>query len=205
MCRRRTVADISVETLAEIAKHAEDRRRSRTRPATSAGSRRSGSPAARISSSYRATTTWRSASTRWAGSAASRSPPMSRRGFARTSRRRLREGDWDDALKLQDRLYPLHAALFTDASPGPAKYALSRVRTGFPTELRLPLVEASDASKARGRRALDARRPRSKPHGQAASRTRSTSRRSSPRTGARASTISSRSGSRPESSSPAPK
>ena len=29
-----------------------------------------------------------------------------------------REGRWDDALKLQDRLYPLHAALFTDASPG---------------------------------------------------------------------------------------
>jgi 4-hydroxy-tetrahydrodipicolinate synthase len=58
-----------------------------------------------------------------------------------------REGRWDDALRLQDRLYPLHAALFTDASPGPTKYALSRVRPGFPTDLRLPLTEASDASK----------------------------------------------------------
>jgi 4-hydroxy-tetrahydrodipicolinate synthase len=58
-----------------------------------------------------------------------------------------REGRWDEALKLQDRLYPLHTALFTDASPGPTKYALSRIREGFPTELRLPLVEASDASK----------------------------------------------------------
>ena len=64
----------------------------------------------------------------------------------------MREKRWDDALELQDSLYPLHAALFTDASPGPAKYALSRVRKGFPTELRLPLVEASDASK----RAVDA-------------------------------------------------
>jgi len=64
----------------------------------------------------------------------------------------MREGRWNEALKLQDRLYPLHAALFTDASPGPVKYALSRVRPGFPTELRLPLVEASDASK----RAVDA-------------------------------------------------
>ena len=63
-----------------------------------------------------------------------------------------KEGRWEDALKLQDRLYPLHAALFTDASPAPTKYALSRVRSGFPTELRLPLVEASDASK----RAVDA-------------------------------------------------
>jgi 4-hydroxy-tetrahydrodipicolinate synthase len=59
----------------------------------------------------------------------------------------MREGRWDDALKLQDRLYPLHAALFSDASPAPTKYALSRVRPGFPTELRLPLVEPSDASK----------------------------------------------------------
>jgi 4-hydroxy-tetrahydrodipicolinate synthase len=59
----------------------------------------------------------------------------------------MREGRWDEALELQDKLYPLHAALFTDASPAPTKYALSRVRKGFPTELRLPLVEASDASK----------------------------------------------------------
>ena len=64
----------------------------------------------------------------------------------------IREGRWDDAVELQDRLYPLHAALFTDASPAPAKYALSRLRKGFPTELRLPLVEASEAS----RRAVDA-------------------------------------------------
>jgi 4-hydroxy-tetrahydrodipicolinate synthase len=63
----------------------------------------------------------------------------------------MREGRWDEALELQDKLYPLHAALFTDASPAPTKYALSRVRKGFPTELRLPLVEASDAS----RRAVD--------------------------------------------------
>jgi 4-hydroxy-tetrahydrodipicolinate synthase len=59
----------------------------------------------------------------------------------------MRDERWEEALKLQDRLYPLHAALFSDASPGPTKYALSRVRPGFPTELRLPLVEPSDASK----------------------------------------------------------
>ncbi|MEA3067120.1 MAG: 4-hydroxy-tetrahydrodipicolinate synthase [Sphingomonadales bacterium] len=63
-----------------------------------------------------------------------------------------REGRWDEALKLQDRLYPLHAALFSDASPGPTKYALSRLQPGFPAELRLPLVEPSEASK----RAVDA-------------------------------------------------
>jgi len=58
----------------------------------------------------------------------------------------MRERRWDDALKLQDRLYPLHVALFTDASPGPTKYALTRIRNDFPGELRLPLVEASEAS-----------------------------------------------------------
>jgi len=63
-----------------------------------------------------------------------------------------REGRWDDAVGLQDRLYPLHAALFSDASPGPAKYALGRVRPGFPFELRLPMTEPSEASK----RAVDA-------------------------------------------------
>ena len=64
----------------------------------------------------------------------------------------MRENRWQDALRLQDKLYPLHAALFSDASPAPTKYALSRVRPGFPTDIRLPLVGASDASK----RAVDA-------------------------------------------------
>jgi 4-hydroxy-tetrahydrodipicolinate synthase len=59
----------------------------------------------------------------------------------------MKDGRWADALELQDRLYPLHAALFTDASPAPTKYALTKVRPGFPEELRLPLVESSDASK----------------------------------------------------------
>lgn len=58
-----------------------------------------------------------------------------------------REGRWNDALELQDRLYPLHAALFSDASPAPTKYALSRLKSDFPRELRLPLVEASGHSK----------------------------------------------------------
>jgi 4-hydroxy-tetrahydrodipicolinate synthase len=61
-------------------------------------------------------------------------------------------GDHARALDLQDRLFPLHKALFSDASPGPVKYALSRVRPGFPADLRLPMTPPSDAS----RRAVDA-------------------------------------------------
>ena len=58
-----------------------------------------------------------------------------------------REGRWDEALELQDRLFPLHAALFSDASPGPVKYALSRVREGFSAELRAPMTPPAAASK----------------------------------------------------------
>ena len=67
----------------------------------------------------------------------------------------MREERWNDALELQDRLYPLHAALFTDASPAPTKYALSRLKNDFPTELRLPLVEASEGSMRSVDAALD--------------------------------------------------
>jgi 4-hydroxy-tetrahydrodipicolinate synthase len=59
----------------------------------------------------------------------------------------MREGRWEDALQLQDKLYPLHVALFTDASPAPVKYAVSRVRQGFNPEARLPIVGASEASR----------------------------------------------------------
>jgi len=62
------------------------------------------------------------------------------------------ENRWSDALALQDRLFPLHAALFSDASPGPTKYALTKVRPGFPGELRLPMTWPGDAS----RKAVDA-------------------------------------------------
>ena len=61
-------------------------------------------------------------------------------------------GDYAKARELNDVLYPLHKALFSDASPGPIKYALSRVIEGFPTDLRLPMTPPSEAS----RKAVDA-------------------------------------------------
>ena len=57
-------------------------------------------------------------------------------------------GDYATALALQDRLYPLHDALFTDASPGPVKYAMTRVRSDFPRGLRLPMTWPSETSRA---------------------------------------------------------
>lgn len=56
-------------------------------------------------------------------------------------------GDFAAALAINDRLQPLHAALFSDSSPGPTKYALGRLgRMGG--EVRLPITTPSDAAKA---------------------------------------------------------
>lgn len=64
-------------------------------------------------------------------------------------------GDWGTALALQDRLYPLHDALFSDASPGPVKYALSRVKPEIPVEVRLPITWPSESSRTAVDRALE--------------------------------------------------
>lgn len=57
-------------------------------------------------------------------------------------------GDWAGALVLHDRLFGLHKAMFSDASPAPAKYALSRIHDWFSPEVRLPIIPASEASRA---------------------------------------------------------
>ena len=55
-------------------------------------------------------------------------------------------GEFETALAIQDRLMPLHDAMFCETSPGPVKYAVSRL--GFCTPAaRLPMVPISDESK----------------------------------------------------------
>ena len=54
-------------------------------------------------------------------------------------------GDYKTALVLQDRLMPLHDAMFCEANPGPVKYAASRLGL-CEAEMRLPLVPISQAS-----------------------------------------------------------
>ena len=65
-------------------------------------------------------------------------------------------GDWTRALALHDRLFLLHKAMFSDASPGPVKYALSRIHDWFDPEVRLPIIPASAASRAAVDAALEA-------------------------------------------------
>ncbi len=57
-------------------------------------------------------------------------------------------GDYAKARQFQDRLFPLHAALFSDASPGPVKYALTRLRPQFPEGIRQPMTWPCQASRA---------------------------------------------------------
>jgi 4-hydroxy-tetrahydrodipicolinate synthase len=61
-------------------------------------------------------------------------------------------GDVAKAHALNQRLYLLHRAMFTDASPGPVKYALARLQDWLSEEVRLPIV----ACGAVARRAVDA-------------------------------------------------
>lgn len=56
-------------------------------------------------------------------------------------------GDVAEAIRIQDRLTPLHDAMFCESNPGPVKYAASRLGLCGPT-LRLPLCEPSAASRA---------------------------------------------------------
>ncbi len=57
-------------------------------------------------------------------------------------------GDTALAHRLNEKLFPLHLALFTDASPGPVKYAMSRVADWMTPDLRLPMTPPSASSRS---------------------------------------------------------
>jgi 4-hydroxy-tetrahydrodipicolinate synthase len=62
-------------------------------------------------------------------------------------------GDFAKAREYQDRLMPLHDAMFCEPSPAPVKYAVSLLGLCTP-QVRLPLVEATDMARARVREAM---------------------------------------------------
>ena len=63
------------------------------------------------------------------------------------------KGDYGAALKLQDKLLPLHHNLFIETNPAPAKYALSVLGKCADT-VRLPMVPLSEKSKTAVRQAM---------------------------------------------------
>jgi 4-hydroxy-tetrahydrodipicolinate synthase len=64
-----------------------------------------------------------------------------------------RDGRIEEAMAIQDRLLPLHDAMFCESSPAPVKFGASLLGFGTP-HVRLPLVPASDAAQARVREAM---------------------------------------------------
>ena len=63
------------------------------------------------------------------------------------------KGDYKAALKLQDKLMPLHTALFIETNPAPARYALSLLGKCADT-VRLPMVRLAEPTKAAVREAM---------------------------------------------------
>jgi 4-hydroxy-tetrahydrodipicolinate synthase len=66
-----------------------------------------------------------------------------------------RRGDLTTVMTLQDKLMPLHGALFCESNPGPVKYAASLLGR-CSAETRLPLAPLSETSKETVRRAMTA-------------------------------------------------
>src|SRR3974390_2401482 len=63
------------------------------------------------------------------------------------------KGDFATALKLQDKLEPLHVNLFVETSPAPIKYAMSLIGK-CADSLRLPMVPASEKAQTAVREAM---------------------------------------------------
>jgi len=62
-------------------------------------------------------------------------------------------GDYAAAVKIQDKLAPLHMNLFIETSPAPVKYAMSLIGK-CSINVRLPMVPASDKAQAAVREAM---------------------------------------------------
>src|SRR5438128_7314716 len=63
------------------------------------------------------------------------------------------KGDYSTALSLQDKLMPLHTALFLETNPAPAKYPLTVLGKCADT-VRLPMVRLAEKTKAAVREAM---------------------------------------------------
>ncbi len=69
------------------------------------------------------------------------------------TQRAWRGGGVEEAMAIQDRLLPLHDALFAETSPGPVKYAASLLGKGT-ARCRLPLAPVGEATRGRVREAM---------------------------------------------------
>ncbi|MBT3361177.1 MAG: 4-hydroxy-tetrahydrodipicolinate synthase, partial [Rhodospirillales bacterium] len=64
-----------------------------------------------------------------------------------------REGDMKSVMDLQERLMPLHEAMFCETSPGPVKYG-AHLLGKCSAEARLPICEIAESSKETVKKAM---------------------------------------------------
>ena len=63
------------------------------------------------------------------------------------------KGDVTTALKIHDKLMPLHTNLFIESNPAPVKYAMSLLGK-LDEKLRLPMVPVAESTRAAVRSAM---------------------------------------------------
>ncbi len=148
----RSVIDMSVETMARLAKHrnivgVKDATANLTRPLHT--KRACGEDFIQLSGEDHTALAFNAAGGQGCISVTANVAPR----LCAEMQRAWREGRVREAMAIQDRLLPLHDAMFCETSPGPVKYAASLL--GKSTEhCRLPLAPVSEANKARIRDAM---------------------------------------------------
>jgi 4-hydroxy-tetrahydrodipicolinate synthase len=137
----RSVVDMSVETMARLAKHpnivgVKDATANLTRPLHT--TRACGTAFVQLSGEDHTVVSYLAAGGHGCISVtANVAPKLCAELHAAWAR-----GDVAEAMRIQSRLVPLHDAMFAESNPGPVKYALSKLGFGA-NVVRLPLVTVS--------------------------------------------------------------
>ncbi|MBR0683754.1 4-hydroxy-tetrahydrodipicolinate synthase [Roseomonas eburnea] len=148
----RSVVDMSVETMARLAKHknivgVKDATANLTRPLHT--KRACGADFIQLSGEDHTALSFNAAGGTGCISVTANVAPR----LCADMQRAWREGRLQEATAIQDRLVPLHDALFSETSPGPVKYAASLLAKST-DHCRLPLAPVAEATRTRVREAM---------------------------------------------------
>jgi 4-hydroxy-tetrahydrodipicolinate synthase len=148
----RSVIDMSVETMARLAKHknivgVKDATANLTRPLHT--KRACGADFIQLSGEDHTALSFNAAGGTGCISVTANVAPR----LCAEMHKAWREGRTGEAMAIQDRLVPLHDAMFSETSPGPVKYAASLLAKST-EHCRLPLAPVSEANKAKVREAM---------------------------------------------------
>jgi 4-hydroxy-tetrahydrodipicolinate synthase len=148
----RSVIDMSVETMARLAKHpniigVKDATANLVRPLHTR--RACGADFAQLSGEDHTAISFMAAGGHGCISVTANVAPR----LCAEMHKAWRMGRVDEAMEIQDRLVPLHDALFAETSPGPVKYAASLLAKST-DHCRLPLAPCGEATRARVRDAM---------------------------------------------------